>query len=181
MAISLPSSRLFTCARCKKQTRICTFCDTGHIYCSDSCRINRVRKSWRECSARYQSTFKGKKKHAARQARYHAGKKKMTHASSHKVPDPLSPVETTAANPTIMAAERKETTGEPNPEPNPEHPSLNHPQQTRPGVRCDFCGRPCSEFTRLGPLRKKRRKQQRSPRQPVFEKRSNRPQPNPRL
>lgn len=187
MSLSLPSSRVFECANCSKQIRICTLCDSGQSDCSDVCNIIRLRKFWCKASAKYQDTHKGRKKHAARQARYHAGlkkkSKKMTHTICHKVDQILLPVEITAAGPITTSAERKETAGEkPEPEPKPEPPTLSHPQQHKPVVRCDFCGRPCSKLTRLVPLsRRKTHKQRRSPRQPVFGSRSAPPPARPRL
>jgi hypothetical protein len=64
------SSRLYFCALCHTQAVICSHCDRGQIYCSDTCsKIARI-KSCREAETRYQLTSRGKHKHAARQKRY---------------------------------------------------------------------------------------------------------------
>jgi ribosomal protein L35 len=64
------TSRLYYCALCHTQSVICSRCDRGQIYCSDTCAKTARLKSCREAEKRYQLTLKGKHKHAARQKRY---------------------------------------------------------------------------------------------------------------
>ena len=64
------SPRLYYCALCHAQSIICSHCDRGQIYCSDTCAREARLKSCREAEKRYQHTSRGKHKHAARQKRY---------------------------------------------------------------------------------------------------------------
>lgn len=64
------SSRLYVCVFCHVQAVICSYCDRGQIYCSIQCSKMARRKSCRQAEKRYQTTLKGKEKHAARQKRY---------------------------------------------------------------------------------------------------------------
>lgn len=64
------SPRLYYCALCHAQSIICSHCDRGQIYCSDTCSREARLKSCREAEKRYQHTPWGKYKHAARQKRY---------------------------------------------------------------------------------------------------------------
>src|SRR5215207_3704474 len=62
--------RLYYCLLCHAQAVICSHCDRGQIYCSDTCsKIARV-KSCREANKRYQLKPNGKRQHALRQKRY---------------------------------------------------------------------------------------------------------------
>lgn len=65
-----PTARLFQCALCHTQAMICSTCDHGQIYCSDSCSTLARQQSLRVAGKRYQATINGKRNHAARQARY---------------------------------------------------------------------------------------------------------------
>jgi len=62
--------RLFNCARCRRQVRICQRCDHGQIYCWGACGAIRRRETLRRAGARYQRTLRGACKHAARQHAY---------------------------------------------------------------------------------------------------------------
>lgn len=64
------SSRLYYCSLCHAQSIICSPCDRGQIYCSDTCSKEARLKSCREAEKRYQHTSRGKHKHTARQKRY---------------------------------------------------------------------------------------------------------------
>lgn len=63
-------ARLFSCAHCHTQVIICSDCDSGQIYCSQTCSQTARRVACRATDARYQKTRQGKLKHAARQRRY---------------------------------------------------------------------------------------------------------------
>jgi hypothetical protein len=65
-----PTSRLYQCLLCHSQTTVCSNCDRGQIYCSHICASIARKKSLKIAGSRYQSTFNGKRLHAARQARY---------------------------------------------------------------------------------------------------------------
>lgn len=65
-----PTSRLYQCILCHSQATVCSKCDRGQIYCSTICSSIARRKSLKRAGSRYQSTFNGKRLHAARQSRY---------------------------------------------------------------------------------------------------------------
>ena len=75
--------RLFQCAICHTQSRICSTCDRGQIYCGKVCAVFVRKKSMKLAGMRYQKTFNGKRHHAARQARYRMRQRKIvTHQGS---------------------------------------------------------------------------------------------------
>src|SRR5258708_28074561 len=74
--------RLFRCARCGREVRVCVPCDHGQIYCAGDCRAIRRRESVRRAGATYQGSRKGARKHAARQRQLRLAKssaQKVTH------------------------------------------------------------------------------------------------------
>ena len=78
-----PTPRLYLCMLCHHQVTICRKCDRGNIYCGRVCAQKARIKSLHHASCRYQSTFKGRCHHAARQARYRLRlRKKVTHHGS---------------------------------------------------------------------------------------------------
>jgi hypothetical protein len=78
-----PSYRLYNCARCAVQVRICRRCDHGNVYCAAACARIRRRECTRRASARYQRTGRGARRHAARQRAYRARVcSKVTHQGS---------------------------------------------------------------------------------------------------
>lgn len=85
------SPRLYYCALCHAQSIICSHCDRGQIYCSDTCSRAARLKSCREAEKRYQHTPGGKHKHAARQKRYRErlSKKVTDHGSVTPIADGL--------------------------------------------------------------------------------------------
>jgi hypothetical protein len=64
------SFRLFNCALCFAQVRLCTACDRGNIYCGQICADLARRRSRAEAARRYQRSFQGALNHANRQATY---------------------------------------------------------------------------------------------------------------
>ena len=127
------TARLFYCRRCTKQTLICCDCDRGNQYCSADCTRAARRQGLREAGQRYQNSFRGRIKHAARQHRYRQRQRdKVTH---HRSPTPgLS---------ALLSKRQRRLSSHPQPE------------TTKAGqpYHCDFCGKPCSEFIRSGYLR----------------------------
>jgi len=80
-----PIPRLFNCLRCHKQTVICSHCDRGQVYCGKRCADFARRLSCRLAEKRYQTTLRGRLKHALRQQRYRARlKKKVTDQGTPK-------------------------------------------------------------------------------------------------
>ncbi len=121
-------ARLFNCARCQCQVIICRSCDRGNIYCSSNCSKSARRESVRNSGKRYQNSRRGKIKHAQRQQCYREGQKiKVTHQGSIESPtnDLLPPNQITPT--------KKSDIGY---------------------IHCHFCGKPCSDYLRLGYLGK---------------------------
>src|SRR5487761_2760952 len=74
--------RRYRCARCGKEVLICSACDHGNRYCADECAKLARSQSTKQAGQRYQSSPKGRIKHAARQRGYLSKKKKVTHQGS---------------------------------------------------------------------------------------------------
>jgi len=121
------SARLFNCARCGCQVWICSSCDRGNLYCGSNCSKAARRSSLCEAGKRYQDSRRGKLKHAARQTLYRKRQNFVTHHSSQI---PFFDLSLLRTNETINAN------------------SLG---------RCNFCGRNCSSWLRIGFLRKNSR------------------------
>lgn len=120
------TARLYNCARCQCQVVICSDCDRGNIYCNKQCAEIARKASLRAAGRDYQRTRSGRLKHAARQYRYRARRKKVTHQGS---PTP-------AADDSLTPTTRSET-----------QRSIGVVQDE--GISCHFCTRPCSRFLRL--------------------------------
>ena len=81
-----PSVRLYNCARCHHQVIICSPCDRGNIYCAGPCAQAARKASLKAAGKRYQRSCRGRLKHAERQRRYRARRKKVTHQDSREEP-----------------------------------------------------------------------------------------------
>jgi hypothetical protein len=135
------SHRLYNCARCGQQVRICRRCDRGNRYCAGGCARLCRGESLRRAGRRYQRSFRGACRHAARQRAWRARQDKVTHHGS-----PTPTLAATVSAPVI------EFRGAP-----------NHDDIAEVGThsfalayaapRCSFCRRALSAFTRLGLLR----------------------------
>ena len=130
--------RFFLCVGCRVQVVICGPCDRGQVYCAGECAPRARRASMRAAGRRYQSSRRGRFKHAERSRRYRARQKKVTHqASPAPAPDDLLAISAMSqaqgaakAIPMVLS------------------------------VRiCHFCGYPCSAFVRIGPLRSRIRRE----------------------
>jgi hypothetical protein len=151
------SYRLFSCGRCARQVRICRGCDHGNRYCAGGCAAVRRRESLHRAGARYQCSYRGASRHAARQSAWRGRQvQKVTHHGSLD-PAPAGTVTTSsppcpppegthadrvslAALPSTLAlvAGQRTTRG---------------PLQRRSGsAGCSFCDRPLPRFARLGTL-----------------------------
>lgn len=122
-----PTARLFHCVGCHKQTLICSHCDRGQLYCSQSCASRARRQSCRLAEKRYQQTHRGKVKHALRQRRYRARlTKKVTDQGSPALPQ----------NVLLNSVKNQAIT-----------------MQYCEHAQCCFCRRPVSSWVRQGFLR----------------------------
>ncbi|MFT5083108.1 MAG: hypothetical protein ACI9Y1_001145 [Lentisphaeria bacterium] len=76
------NARLYNCTRCHSIVFICRQCDRGNVYCDGGWPIASAAAR-RTASSRYQKTFEGRLKHAARQRRYRERlREKVTHMGS---------------------------------------------------------------------------------------------------
>lgn len=125
------SYRLYSCARCAMQVRICRRCDRGNRYCSGGCAQVRRRESLARASARYQTSYPGACRHAARQRRWRQRRAQIvTHQGSQ-----AEVAAARVATPSVragLADERLDPLW------------LCH---------CSHCGAVLPRFARLGPLR----------------------------
>lgn len=157
MQISGSSYRLYSCACCAQQVRICRQCDRGNQYCAQGCAKQRRRQSVHRAGRRYQRSRRGARLHAARQRCWRArAAQKVTHQGSDVAGITSRIVALDTASWTLPAHA---------PDP-PDAPSVRHcPPAARAisvlgvvggEVRrsvCGFCGRALPTLTRLGPLR----------------------------
>jgi hypothetical protein len=74
-------ARLFLCARCRDQVFLCSHCDRGQVYCSRTCSSVSRRERRAETAERYQSSWGGQLKHAARSARWRERLRSLRRAS----------------------------------------------------------------------------------------------------
>lgn len=83
MKASETTYRLYSCARCAAQVRICRSCDRGNRYCAEGCAQLSRHESLQRAGERYQQSFRGACRHALRQARLRARRaQKVTHQGS---------------------------------------------------------------------------------------------------
>lgn len=155
MGASEKSYRLYSCRRCAKQVRICGGCDRGNRYCAEGCAQIRRRESRCRASERYQQSYRGGLKHAARQRAWRGRQsQKVTHqgslvgaaalivvSSSTLTPTQEPHGESAAIKPPLPIGMRRAHV----------HCPIHHTEQPAPG--CCFCGCVLAAFARLGWLR----------------------------
>lgn len=125
----MKSARLLTCCRCHTLVSICSACDRGNRYCGPICTRNARKVSVDRANRKYRSSIKGRLANAARQARYRARQKIVTHQGSRLVRSrdllqaPLQP----SGCPTVYRFQH--------------------------GITCCICSVLCDPFVRSGPIR----------------------------
>lgn len=129
--------RLFNCARCRAQVRICSHCDRGQIYCSRGCAARRRSESIRRAGQRYQRTPRGRVMHAAREARHRVRVRACTASVTHQGTP-------RAVRSCIVSSMR-------------DRPSLSPAYDDSAVVCCTFCGHRCRPFSRRDFIRARRR------------------------
>ena len=165
------SYRLFNCARCHRLLKICTRCDHGNVYCPDCAEIAR-RERLREARLRYQRTEKGRLNHKVQQQLYLMKRQE-------KMMDQGPPIEARglpaqvrpAINALLQLAGRKEVLDENDSELRSTTQEVQASAATRPvsPLTCAFCGRPCGDFARRAPRRRRgSRQSHRLPRPPGY-------------
>lgn len=164
------SHRLFNCARCRRLVRICTSCDRGNIYCPDCAEIARHERT-REARLRYQRTERGRLNHKVQQQLYLHRQEKMMDQGPSIEPLELLPRARPAAKVLGQPIGREEVPDESESEVTftPEEVQTSAAARPAATLRCDFCGRPCGDFARRAPLRRRSRVQsRRRPRPPGY-------------
>ncbi len=161
MRASEKTYRLYSCGRCAKQVRICRDCDRGNRYCAQECAQIRRRESLQRASERYQQSYRGACKHAARSRAWRQrDAQKVTHQGSQASAVAVIVVPTSTATPT-------QGTYDDTPCVEPQPPTAmrearramrhahwpTHHHTGLPAARCCFCGCVLSHFARLGALR----------------------------
>lgn len=130
--------RLFICARCGRQVLVCSKCDHGNIYCSSTCSKLRRKESVARAGKTYQRTLPGARYHAARQEKYRARKKIVTHQGS-------------------LLSLNNASSSEQEPEKDlAEISKVVVAEQRRPTQCCHFCGFEGNCFIRLDYTKRKR-------------------------
>ena len=138
MAARAKSYRLYSCARCAVQVRICSDCDRGNQYCAGDCARIRRRESLCRAGFRYQLSYRGALRHAARQSAWRQRRQqKVTHQGS------IAGVDAAIVTVIFTTTQASHVALPP--------PYLSLADRALPS--CSFCGRPLPPFTRLGPLR----------------------------
>jgi hypothetical protein len=164
MAASEQTYRLYNCARCAEQVRICRECDRGNRYCPGECAQIRRRESLRRAGRRYQGSYRGAYAHAARQRAWRERQtQEVTHHSSLSSAVWLT-VASTSTQTTIEQGTHVDTASV---EAQSgcelaitlecaelrEHTRWAAHYAGVPRLRCSVCGRVLPPFARVGPLR----------------------------
>ena len=123
------NARLFHCSLCHCQAVVCSHCDRGNIYCSHACSRQAHVKYHRAANQIYQKSFKGRRKHAARQQRYRQRQKNKVTDQGSSVP---------ASNDVLIREFSEQET------------------QNKAVIHCYFCGKKVSLFVRYRFLRNDR-------------------------
>ena len=136
------SGRLYNCVRCQRQVIICRHCDRGNIYCSGECTKQSRHEKQQEAAERYQSSHKGRQRHAQRQRQYRQRQQQSHQWQKEKVTHQGSPE---------LAAYDSITTGLKTEIPRSDSPLCSK----KAGFVCHFCGVQCSDYLRWDFLHRK--------------------------
>jgi len=160
----LESQREVRCGRCEAVFHLCRYCDTGQSYCSDVCRTATRRAARRAANRRYQQSFRGRRAHAARQARY---RRKVTHQAQPEVAPPGSVLAREVPSTTMTVEDERHAGGLPDAAV-PEEPAARVDDAAAvvlrdvaamltapPPIACAVCGR-AGYVVRAEPLRRLR-------------------------
>ncbi len=120
------SARLFVCRGCRVEVLICSHCDRGHVYCTETCAQKARRQSQRDSGRRYQKSSRGRNNHAARARRYRARKNNVTHQGSAP-----------GQSDDLLREDQAVATA-----------ASSRDNSSRPRWRCHRCGRRCSRVVR---------------------------------
>lgn len=165
MGASKQTYRLYSCGRCVEQVRICSDCDRGNRYCAGACAQIRRRESLHRAGERFQLSYRGASRHAARQSAWRSRQaQKVTHQGSLPSADTVIVVaistQTTTEGTHVDLASMQLP-----PQPHRMPYAVLSAAPTRARVRwhvqrmalsakrCSFCWRALPPFARLGTLR----------------------------
>jgi len=134
--MSIISTRLFQCLRCRRQVMVCQPCDHGQRYCAEACRQIARKTSCQRANKKYQHSRKGRFNNAERQKRFRQRQKEkakiVTYQGSPTSPANVSLIEKLCS-----------------------HKNAQKMQQTHTETVCHFCGCLCGPFFRGGFLKKR--------------------------
>ena len=163
MQASEKTYRLYSCGRCVEQVRICCDCDRGNRYCAGECAKIRRRESLRRAGERYQLSYRGACRHAARQSAWRERQaQKVTHQGSLPTADTLivaaiSTQTATQGTHVDIASIQPPPHSMPRAAFSAAHRRAHgrwHAHRMAPCAHsCSFCWRVLPAFVRLGPLR----------------------------
>jgi hypothetical protein len=151
------SYRLYSCGRCRRQVRICRNCDHGNRYCEGECAAVRRRESLHRAGARYQCSYRGACRHAARQSAWRERRaQKVTHHSSLPAaaagtvttgspPSPPEGIDADLVSLVALPSSMALVTG-------PRTARWRLQRTPRSLLGCSFCDRLLPRFARLGTL-----------------------------
>ena len=133
-----------TCHHCSEIFHICTDCDRWHWCCSEHCRLEARKASWRKASSLYRQSEKGKENSRKGQIAYRLRKRRQKKSVSHQSPAPL-------AMPVKLS-----------PQPFFEEKRLAEPPPSKPSTtvaRCRICAKPINFLISYAGFVRKRRPQ----------------------
>jgi hypothetical protein len=137
------SYRLYSCRGCSVSVSICGRCDHGNIFCADECAAVSRRTSNRRAGARYQRTFRGARRHAARQ---HTWRARQRNKVTQQGCAPVGVVFTMSITVDVAAIEIPDAR---TPEETHTAPPRRDHETQRYVRRCAFCHALLPAFTRL--------------------------------
>jgi hypothetical protein len=138
-----PAYRLYNCARCQLQVRICVRCDHGNVYCAGECASIRRRESLSRAQARYQRSRRGARRHAERQRQWRARQRQTPQLVTHQGSPGIATQCIVAVSPVMQSQPADASPNESDPVP-----------RVRPPLdRCAFCGAVLSAWTVQRPWR----------------------------
>jgi hypothetical protein len=149
--------RLYNCGRCAQQVRICRDCDRGNRYCAGECAGLRRRESLLRAGERYQRSYRGACRHAARQSAWRERQaQQVTHHGS--IPTAVSVTVANSSTQTTTQGTHADIASLRAQAHSSARLALSHLHSASHAHRmavstCGFCGRALPPFARLGPLR----------------------------
>jgi hypothetical protein len=146
------SGRLYVCVRCGCQVVVCSCCDHGQIYCNGDCSARARRQTLHAAGQRWQGTPRGRRKHAARMARYRAKRGKGSEGVAVGMADEGRPREIVTHQGSPPLAEDDLLAGGATAMPRDDASPAELPGRAM--THCHWCGRCCLLPLRGGFLRR---------------------------